>query len=85
MSRVTCVPEFPSMDANMLLRILMREPLAYRIVRQKGSHRRLVSANGYRTFTFAYHSRTVRGFRVREVLVDEVGLTEDEALAILRR
>jgi predicted RNA binding protein YcfA (HicA-like mRNA interferase family) len=83
-SRVDCVPEFPSMDANKLLRILLREPLAYRVVRQKGSHRTLVSANGYPKILYSYH-REVGGSSVRDVLVRQVGLTVDEALAILRR
>jgi predicted RNA binding protein YcfA (HicA-like mRNA interferase family) len=34
---------FPSMRASRLLALLVREPLAYRVVRQRGSHRRLVS------------------------------------------
>jgi predicted RNA binding protein YcfA (HicA-like mRNA interferase family) len=85
-SRLTCVPEFPSMDARRLLRVLMREPLAYRVLRQNGSHRWLVSDAGYPAFTFAYHDRrTVSGLAVRKVLMRDVGLTEAQALSILGR
>jgi len=73
------------MKADALLRVLLRAPLSYRVVRQRGSHRRLVSANGYRPITYAYHGRTVDGARVRQVLVDQVGLTVDQALSILGR
>ncbi len=85
-SRVAYVADFPSMSAGALFRVLTRAPLSYRVVRQTGSHRRLVSSTGYPTFSFAYHDgRTLPGFAVRKVLVRDVGLTEDKALAILRR
>ena len=47
---------FPSVKARRLLAVLMREPLAYRVVRQSGSHRRLVS-DRYPPITFASHDR----------------------------
>lgn len=47
---------FPSMKSRDLLGVLNREPLAYRIDRQKGSHMRLVSDNGYPPLTFASHA-----------------------------
>lgn len=37
------VAEFRSVKAKDLMKILEREPLNYRIVRQKGSHRRMRS------------------------------------------
>ena len=73
------------MSASALLRVLMCEPLSYRVVRQKGSHRTMVSGTGYPRILFSYHSRTVSGARVRHLLVRQVGLTEAEALHILRR
>lgn len=33
--------DFPSMKAKALLAVLMREPLGYRVTRQRGSHRTL--------------------------------------------
>ena len=85
-SRLGCVPEFPSMSASALLRVLMREPLSYRVVRRKGSHRWLVSAHAYPSFSFAFHDRQeLSGGVVRKVLVRDVGLTREQALAILRR
>lgn len=77
------MPPFPSMKAKRLLAILMREPLNYRVVRTRGSHRR-VKAPGRRPFTFAYHDReTLSPGQVRDVLVSEVGLAPDEALDLL--
>jgi predicted RNA binding protein YcfA (HicA-like mRNA interferase family) len=77
------MPPFPSMKAKRLLAILMREPLNYRIARQRGSHRWMV-APGRPSFTFPYHDRaTLRPHQVKRVLVHEVGLEESEALDLL--
>ena len=77
------MPPFPSMKAKRLLWVLMREPLNYRIVRQRGSHRTL-KAPGRPTVTFAYHDRKeVRPRDVRKMLVNQVGLEEAEALDLL--
>ncbi|HET9592399.1 MAG TPA: type II toxin-antitoxin system HicA family toxin [Solirubrobacterales bacterium] len=71
------------MKARRLLAVLEREPLKYRVVRQKGSHRRLLSPD-YPKLVFAYHDRaTVRSHMVREILVGDVGLAEDEARELL--
>jgi predicted RNA binding protein YcfA (HicA-like mRNA interferase family) len=74
------------MRAPQLLAILQREPLAYRVVRRAGSHRRLESPNGYRPITFAYHDRRTLGPReVRAILVGQVGLPEADALALVTK
>ena len=75
--------DFPSMKARELLAVLMREPLNYEIVRQRGSHRRL-KAPGRPPLTFAFHDRaTVGPGLVRKVLCRDVGLSEAEALKVL--
>ena len=75
--------EFPSIKAKDLLKILEREPLNYRAVRQSGSHRRM-KAPGRPTITFAFHDeRSLAPSEVRSVLVKDVGLADDEALALL--
>jgi predicted RNA binding protein YcfA (HicA-like mRNA interferase family) len=63
----------------------MRAPLNYRVVRQVGSHRRLVSGDPARPpVVFAFHaSATVPPWVVRHILVDTVGLDEREAVALL--
>ena len=77
------MPPFPSMKAKQLLAVLMREPLGYRVVRQKGSHRHL-AAPGRPPVIYAFHDRhTVPPGRVRKILVDQVGLDEQEALDLL--
>jgi predicted RNA binding protein YcfA (HicA-like mRNA interferase family) len=77
------MPPFPSMKAKRLLAVLMREPLNYRIVRQRGSHRWL-AAPGRPSFTFGFHDRDeVQPHKVRKVLVEDAGLDEDEALDLL--
>jgi predicted RNA binding protein YcfA (HicA-like mRNA interferase family) len=75
---------FPSLKAKDLFAILGRQPLAYRVVRQSGSHRRLESPNGYPPLTFAFHDDTTipRG-AVKKILCKDVGLTEAEALALI--
>ncbi len=71
------------MKARDLLAVLMREPLSYEIVRQRGSHRRL-KASGRPPVTFAFHDRaTVGPTAVRKVLCKDVGLDADEALKLL--
>jgi predicted RNA binding protein YcfA (HicA-like mRNA interferase family) len=75
--------EFPSLKASKLLALLMRAPLGYKITRQKGSHRRLVSDN-YPPLTFSFHDgATVPPGLVRDYLLKRVGLTEEEALDLL--
>jgi len=74
------------MKASRLLRVLEREPLAYRIVRQRGSHRLLESTNGYPDLRFSFHDRVEFGPTiVRKVLVKDVGLTEDGRRRTRRR
>ena len=78
------VPQFPSMKARDLLRVLAREPLCYQVDRRSGSHMRLTSDRGYGDLLFAFHDRdTVSPQLVRKILVKDVGLTVDEAVALL--
>jgi hypothetical protein len=76
--------KFPSLKARKLLALLMRRPLNYRIISTMGSHRKLVSASGYPDIGFSFHERvTVSASRVRDILVNDIGLTEQEALNLL--
>jgi predicted RNA binding protein YcfA (HicA-like mRNA interferase family) len=71
---------FPSLKARKMLAILMREPLCYAITRQRGSHRKLESRNGYPPLGFSFHDRaTIPPGLVRKILVHDVGLTEEQA------
>jgi predicted RNA binding protein YcfA (HicA-like mRNA interferase family) len=75
--------DFPSMKARELLAVLMREPLSYEIVRQRGSHRRL-KGPGRPPITFAFHEgAAVAPGVVRKILCRDVGLGEEEALKLL--
>lgn len=72
--------DFPSLRGRELRSVLEREPLAYETVRQRGSHRKMESRNGYRDVRFSFHDGvTVPGRTVKKVLVSDVGLSEDEA------
>jgi predicted RNA binding protein YcfA (HicA-like mRNA interferase family) len=74
---------FPSLKARQLLRVLMREPLDYEIVRQKGSHRRLESPT-HPPLTFSFHDNaTIPGGQVRQILTKQIGLGQDEARRLL--
>lgn len=74
---------YRSMKARQLLAILMKEPLNYRVARQKGSHRRLAS-DGFPSFTFAFHDGdTVGPGVVKKILERDVGLTPSQAADIL--
>lgn len=75
---------FPSLRWPELQRVLERKPLRYRIVRQSGSHRTMESDAGYPPLLLAFHDRaTVPPRVVRKVLVEKVGLPEDEAMRLL--
>jgi predicted RNA binding protein YcfA (HicA-like mRNA interferase family) len=77
------VSEFPSVKARELLAVLMRSPLNYTIKRQNGSHRHLV-AEGRSRILFSFHDGvTVPPGLVRKYLVNQAGLTVDEALDLL--
>jgi predicted RNA binding protein YcfA (HicA-like mRNA interferase family) len=77
------VPQFPSLKSKKLLRVLKAEPLEYRIVRQRGSHRKMEAANRP-TIIFSFHdSQTIRPSTVKDILCNQVGLAEQEALALL--
>lgn len=74
---------FPAMKAKRLLALLMREPLGYRIVRQRGSHR-VLAAPGRPRLIYAFHDRQeIPPGIVRDVLVKQVGLEEQDALDLL--
>lgn len=74
---------FPSLKAKKLLRVLQAQPLGYRIVRQNGSHRKMEAPN-HPTITFAFHdNQTIRPSTVKDILCNQVGLAERDALALL--
>lgn len=76
--------DFPSLKAQKLLRVLLREPLGYEIVRQNGSHRKLESRNGYPDIGFSFHDGvTVPGGAVKKILVKDVGLNDDKARELI--
>ncbi len=57
------------MKARQLLAVLMREPLGYRVVRQRGSHR-ILAVPGRRRLLYAFHDRPDISLGVvRDVLV----------------
>ena len=74
------------MKARQLLAVLTRPPLRYQVVRQTGSHRRLKSVAGYPPLTFAWHDGvTIAPGMVRKVLIQQVGLSVEEALQCVRK
>lgn len=76
--------QFPSLKAQRVRSILCREPLGYEIVRQSGSHRRLESRNGYPPLSFSFHDGvTVPPRALRKILMNDVGLTEQDALDLI--
>lgn len=77
---------FPSLKAKQLLAVLTRKPLCYEVVRTKGSHKRLESKYpGAEFISFAYHdNKTIPPGVVREMLVKRAGLTEEEAVELLK-
>lgn len=75
--------DYPSLKAKQMLAILTKEPLAYRVARQSGSHRTLESPEWPR-LVFAFHDKaTIPPGLVRSLLEKKVGLTPDQAAEIL--
>jgi predicted RNA binding protein YcfA (HicA-like mRNA interferase family) len=73
------------MKVSEFLRILLRKPLEYEIERQKGSHRTMTSSNGFGRLLFSGHEGDEVGpTRIKKILVDQVGLTEEQAIRLLR-
>lgn len=67
-----------------LRRVLEREPLAYTVVSQRGSHRKMTSERGYPPLLLAFHDgATLPPGLVRTILVKRIGLSEEAALALL--
>lgn len=66
-----------------VIRVLEAQPLGYRVVRQKGSHRKLEASN-HPAITFSFHdNQTSRPGTVKDILCNQVGLAEQDALALL--
>jgi len=71
------------MKAKRLRAVLERKPLGYRVARQTGSHRWLLSPD-YPPLLFAFHDgATIRLHIVRKILLRDVGLAESEARELL--
>ncbi len=78
------MPDFPSLKARDLERLLRKAPLNYSIARRKGSHRRLTSPT-YPSLTLAYHEGvSIPPGMVRKILVKDVGLSEEQAMRVIR-
>lgn len=76
--------QFPSLKSQQLMAVLKREPLKYEVVRQRGSHRKLESPNGYPPLGFSFHDGvTIGPGAVKKVLTGDVGLGTEEALDLL--
>jgi predicted RNA binding protein YcfA (HicA-like mRNA interferase family) len=66
-----------------LRRILESEPLGYRITRQTGSHRTMEAAGRPMLHLSFHDNQEIPGGLVRKILVRDVGLSDDEARALL--
>jgi predicted RNA binding protein YcfA (HicA-like mRNA interferase family) len=62
-----------------LRRVLEAQPLGYRVISQTGSHRKL-EALDRPSLRLSFHDRQeIPGGLVRKILVEDVGLSVDEA------
>lgn len=75
---------FPAMKWPQLKRLLERRPLGYRVTKQTGSHRTMESEI-YPTLWLAFHDRAeLPPGLLRKIMVKDIGLSEDDALELLR-
>jgi predicted RNA binding protein YcfA (HicA-like mRNA interferase family) len=79
------MPQFPSLKARELRRVLEREPLGYTAETSSGgSHTLLTSENGFPDLRWAFHDRqTISPGLVRTILVKQVGMSAEEAVGLL--
>lgn len=79
------VAVYGSLKARQLRRVLERRPLSYRVDNDTpGSHTVLISENGYPRLVWAFHDgQTLSPGLVRNILEKQVGLSEEEATALL--
>ncbi|GLZ46782.1 hypothetical protein Acsp06_29670 [Actinomycetospora sp. NBRC 106375] len=76
--------EFPTIKAQRLRAILVR--LCGEAIHVEGSHHTFVSRDGKTRFTFSKHDGVeVTGGTFRRILVDDVGLTLDQARHVARK
>jgi len=67
-----------------MLRVLMREPLNYSILRQRGSHCILVSSH-FPRILYSYHDGVeLSGSEVRALLMNQIGLTYTAAMEVIQ-
>jgi predicted RNA binding protein YcfA (HicA-like mRNA interferase family) len=78
------VAVFPSMKAGRFLAVLTREPLGYKVTRQSGSHRTLEATDRPKLLWSYHDGADVPPGVIRKYLVNQVGLSEAEALALLK-
>lgn len=72
---------FPSMKWREMLKLLKRE-LGYTELRCVGSHRTLIS-EGRPRLTFSFQ-RELSGVEVGDILVNQVGLSKEEAVEVVK-
>jgi len=64
-----------------MMRVLKR--LGYEVARQKGSHR-IMQGEGLPELLFSFHDdKSIHPRTVRKILMEDAGLTEQQALACL--
>jgi len=72
------------MKTKELIKCLCQSPLYYKIIRQKGSHRTLIS-DKYPMIRISYHDTfEISGFKIREILIKDIGLSEEFAKRVIR-
>jgi hypothetical protein len=78
--------QFPSLTWPQLQRVLKRKPLRYVLEPASGggSGKKLTSREGYPDLILHFHDKAqIAPGLVRNILVKQVGLTEEEALQLL--
>ena len=74
------VSQFPTLKIHEVIRLLERA--GYRLVRQKGSHRRM-AAPGRPPITLSMHSGELSPRHLRNLLVNQARLSDEEVRGLL--
>ena len=75
--------KFPGLKFNRLLRIVTSNPLNFKIIKRKGKSLTLENANGKKIQMCWSSSVDIPGKIVKIFLLEEIGLTEEEAWKLI--
>jgi hypothetical protein len=80
------VRKFKSLKAAVFYRLLISNPLNYRLTTNKGGSHKTLVAQGRLSITFTWHTGVeISGNTVRKILIKRALLTQEEAYKLVHK